>query len=268
MAGQHGIPGSETTFIRFASGLIAVFFLHRSGAMKVSLSRLPLLAARGITGGIAILLYFASLSAAKGTGSTSLTSSVFLGNSYFLYLPLLGMLFIHERLCLRTVLMVVLAVVGLYLIVNPQFGQIRAGDAYGFFAGLMSAVAMVVIRELRKTEEAVSVFFSLCVFGALVALITMIFQKPVWPDATGWLIMLVMGISATAGQLSMTYGMGFTGVGEAGIIQMSTVVYSSVVGILMFGDPFSLRILLGAAMALVSAAYISYAESCVVSESA
>lgn len=261
LAGKHGIPGSETTFIRFLSGLVTVAILHSTGLMTVRLRRIPLLAARGITGGIAILLYFASLSAAKGTGSTSLTSSVFLGNSYFLYLPLLGMLFIRERLRLGTALMVVVALVGLYFIVNPQFGQIRAGDVYGFFAGVMSAIAMVIIRGLRKTEPAISVFFSLCVFGALCAVITMLVQKPVWPDATGWLILLIMGISATAGQMTMTYGMGFTGVGEAGILQMSTVVYSSAVGIIWLGDPFNTRILTGAILVLASAAYISYTES-------
>ena len=261
LAGKHGVPGAETTFVRFVFGLLAVGMLHGTGTMPVRLHRLPLLAARGILGGIAILLYFASLSAAKGPGGTSLTSSVFLGNSYFLYLPLLGMLLIHERLRVGTVAMVVLAVVGLYLIVNPHFGHVRAGDVYGFFAGFMSATAMVVIRELRKTEPAITVFFSLCVFGALCALITMFFQRPVWPDAYGWLLLLIMGISATAGQLAMTYGMGFIRVGEAGILQMSTVVYSSLVGIIWLADAFSPRILLGAILVLASAAYISYTES-------
>jgi drug/metabolite transporter (DMT)-like permease len=261
LASKHGIPGAETTFIRFLSGLLTIAVLHSTGLMTVRLRRMPLLAARGISGGIAILLYFASLSAAKGPGGTSLTSSVFLGNSYFLYLPLLGMFFIHERLRIGTVVMVVLAVGGLYLIVNPHFGHVRAGDVYGFFGGVMSATAMVVVRELRKTEPAISVFSSLCVFGALCALITMFFQRPVWPDAYGWLLLLIMGMSATAGQLTMTYGMGFTGVGEAGILQMSTVVYSSLVAIIWLADAFSPRILLGAVLVLASAAYISYTES-------
>ena len=257
IAGGHGIPGSETTLIRFLFGIGTVGILHASGAAKVIIRRIPLLSARGILGGIAILLYFMSLSAAKGPGATPLTNSVFLGNSYFIYVPIFGALLIGERLCLSTAIAVISALAGLFLVAQPDFAHIRAGDTYGFSAGIVSALAIVIIRELRKTEPAVAIFLSLCVFGSLVALIGMALEKAVWPTSMGWIILIVMGISAAIGQLLMTYALKFTRASEAGIIQMTTVIYSSLAGVLWFGDPFNARILVGALIVLSAAAYIS-----------
>ena len=257
IGGSHGIPGSETTLIRFLFGMATVGILHSTGAAKVIVRRIPLLAARGIFGGIAILLYFLSLSAAKGPGATSLTNGVFLGNSYFIYVPLFGALLIGERLRLSTAVAVILALAGLFLVASPDLAHIRTGDTYGFSAGIVSAVAIVIIRELRKTESAVTIFLSLCVFGSLVALIGMTMEGVAWPSAAGWGILAVMGISATVGQLLMTHALKYTPAGEAGIVQMTTVIYSSIAGILWFGDPFNTRILIGGLIVLASAAYIS-----------
>jgi drug/metabolite transporter (DMT)-like permease len=261
MAGKHGIPGSETTLVRFVFGLMAVVALHSSGVTKVRLRKIPLLASRGIIGGIAIVLYFISLSAAKGPGATSLTNSSFLGNSYFIYTPIFGALLIKERLRVSTVFMVFLALLGLHLIVQPDFSDIRTGDVYGFLAGITSAVAIVIIRELRKTEPAISIFLSLCVFGGLVALLSMAFEKPVWPDAFGWWVLLGMGIVSTLAQLVMTHALKYTRAGEAGVIQMTTVVYSSTAGILWLGDPFNWQILLGALLVLASGVCVSISEA-------
>lgn len=74
----------------------------------------------------------------------------------------------------------------------------------------------------------------------------------------GWVILVVMGISSTVGQLLMTYALKYTPAGEAGIIQMTTVIYSSLAGILWFGDPFNARILTGALIVLAAAGYISF----------
>ena len=257
IAGGHGIPGSETTLIRFLFGIGTVGILHASGTARVVIRRIPLLSARGILGGIAILLYFLSLSAARGPGATPLTNSVFLGNSYFIYVPLFGALLIGERLCLSTAIAVVSALGGLYLVAQPDLAHIRAGDAYGFFAGIISGIAIVTVRELRKTEPSVSIFLSLCVFGSLVALMGMILEKPIWPDLVGWGLLIAMGITSAAGQLFMTYAFKYTRAGPGGIIQMTTVIYSSFAGILWFGDPFNGRILIGALIVLASAAYIS-----------
>lgn len=260
LAGIHDITGSQATLARFLFGLATVAVAHASGTARVRLRRLPLLIARGITGGVAILFYFLSLTAAKGEGAVPLTNSVFLGNSYFIYAPLFGAIFLHERLRISTVLMVAAALVGLYLVAQPDFSNLRAGNVYGFASGLMAGLTIVTIRELRRTEEPISIFFSLSVFGILASLIFLAAEKFVWPDPMGWFLLVIIGITSTIGQLSMTYAMRFARAGEGSIIAMTTVIYSSIAGVLWFGDPFNLKIAIGAVIVIGSAAYISLVQ--------
>ncbi|MCL6518363.1 MAG: DMT family transporter [Armatimonadetes bacterium] len=266
LAGLQGISGSETTFVRFMFGLASVGLLHKFGIAQMHFCRKWLLAARGITGGVAILFYYLSLASVKGPGQTPLTNSVFLGNSYFIFTPIFGALLIKERLRFGTILAVAAALTGLYLVIQPNFSHIRTGDIYGLAAGVISGLAIVIIRELRKTESAISIFFSFCVFGALAGLIGMLFEGAVLPNFYGWLVLSVMGITSTVGQLSMTYALRWSRAGEAGIIQMTTVIYSSIAGILWLGDPFNWMILLGAIIVLGSAGYISLVQNLQVAE--
>ncbi len=258
MAGLRGVPGSQTTLVRFVFGLLVVFVVYRSGGFRLLIHRPWLLAGRGFFGGLAILCYFLSLAAAEGEGRTTLTNAVFLGNSYFIYIPVFGALFIRERLRMSTAAVVVVALAGLFMVSRPNLGDLRSGDLYGFLAGISGGMAMVTVRELRKTESHYVIFLSLCLFGALAGAAGMLAQKPVAIDAIGWMLLVVMGVTATAGQLAMTYAMRWSGAGEAGVIQMTTVVYSSAVGILWFGDPFNARILIGGILVLAAGTYISF----------
>lgn len=257
VSGIRGIPGSESTVIRFLFGLATVAVLHKSGVAPVRVHQRWLWVSRGVLGGVAILFYFLSLSAAKGKGATPLTNSVFLGNSYFVFAPIFARIFIRERLCRGVIAAIMTALLGLYFVAQPEIRGVTMGDFYGFLAGLLGGLALVTVRELRRTESAVTIFSSLSVFGALAGLVGMLAEKAVLPDLIGWALLIGMGISSTAAQLLLTYSLRYTRVGPAGLIQMTTVVYSSLAGILWFGDPFNARILVGAILVLGSGAYMS-----------
>jgi drug/metabolite transporter (DMT)-like permease len=261
ISGREGIPGSETAVVRFVFGLVTVLALGLTGKASLKLNRIPLLVARGVIGGAAILFYFLSLAAAKGPDAIPLTNSAFLGNSYFVYAPLFGALLIRERMCIGTVLMVIVALVGLYFIADPDFGNLRAGNVYGFLSGLLGGLALVTVRELRRTESAASIFLSLCVFGALAGLVAMLAEKPVWPDSFGWALLIGIGVTSTIGQLLMTYAMRFTRAAEAGVIQMSAVIYASAAGVIWFDDPLNVRVIVGALLVIASATYISLVQA-------
>lgn len=261
IASNYGIPGGETTLMRFTFGLVTIVILHTTRITRLRFHRFPLLAARGITGGIAILLYFLSLSASKGSEGVPLTNSVLLGNSYFIFTPLLGALLIRERLRIDTIFMVIVSLAGMYLVVQPDFSDLKLGNLYGLFSSIFAAVAIIVVRELRRTEPSIAVFFSLCAVGVIISVVVIAVQGFVVPDRLGWLILLVIGITSTSGQLLMTYAFRFTRAGEGSLISMTTVIYASAAGILWFGDPFNPLILIGAVLVLGSAAYISLAHT-------
>ena len=256
-AGYHHIPGSETTLVRFVFGLATVLAMHFLGLTRIVIRRPGWLVARGITGALAILFYFLSLSAAVGSGATTLTNSVLLGNSYFVFAPLFGALLIRERLRRISLVPVLAALVGIYLVVNPTFGGIRTGDLYGLGSGIMAGLAIVTVRELRRTEPATVVFFSLCSFGIIIAGVTLAVQRPVALDGVGWAILAGMAATSTAAQLILTHAFRYVRAGEGSLIAMTTVIYSSLAGILLFHEPFTARFAAGAALVMASAGYLA-----------
>ncbi|MHB1001242.1 MAG: DMT family transporter [Armatimonadota bacterium] len=261
LAGGQGISGAESSFVRFAFGLALVTVLHITGLRKIKPNRIHLLAARGITGGFAILLYFMSLSSTRGAEGTPLTNSVLLGNSYFIFAPVFGAVFIKEKIRVDTVIMVVLSLYGMYLVVQPDFSSFNPGNLYGLLSGVIAALSIVILRELRKTESSYAIFFSLSAFGLIVSFAVMLFQGYVIPDRDGWLILIIIGITGTAGQLLLTYSLRFTGASESSLLSLTTVVYTTIAGVLWFGDPFNRLILTGIIIVLGSGAYISIVHS-------
>jgi drug/metabolite transporter (DMT)-like permease len=176
MAGYHHIPGSETTLVRFGFGIIAVLAMHHTGVTRLVIRRPALLAVRGLTGGLSILCYFISLAAATGPGKTTLTNSVLLGNSFFIFTPVFGAIFIREKLRPAVIAAVVVAFAGIYLVVSPKFGGVSAGDVYGLLSAVFAGLALVVVRELRRTESATVIFLALCVIGTVLAAIALPFR--------------------------------------------------------------------------------------------
>lgn len=261
IAGAHGIPAGEALVVRFVFGAAAVGVIHWSGVSRVRFAAPWLLVMRGITGGAAISLYFASLAAA-GAAGTTLTNSALLGNSSFIYAPVFGALLIKERLRLRTAAAVVAALVGLYLVVSPDFSQLRLGDLYGFGAGISAGFTIIVVRELRKYDtSAITVFLALAIAGIIIGSVMMLFQRPVPIDRRALMALAAVGLAGTAGQIVMTYAFRFVRAGEGSVIIMTTVIYSAVAGVLWFGDPLNAGIVAGMALVIASAFVVSMAEA-------
>lgn len=257
LGSYRGIPGSETTLVRFGFGALTVVGMHCLGFTRISFGRPLMFALRGITGGLAILLYFLSISSTKGSGATTLTNAVLLSNSYFVFTPLFGALFLRERLRRITPLVVCAALLGIYLVVRPHFGGVRLGDLYGIGSAMMAALAIVTVRELRKTEGAMSIFLGLCLVGIIISVAMMVVQKPVRCDAAGWAILAGMAVTGTIAQILLTYAYKYVPAGEGSLFSMTTVIYSSMAGILLFHEPLTLTFVAGAVLVFSGAAYLA-----------
>ncbi|MBI2841957.1 MAG: DMT family transporter [Armatimonadetes bacterium] len=261
LAGYHGIPGSQSTLVRFAFGILTVAGMHLLGFTRLTVRRPKWLVARGITGGLAILFYFLSLSYTEGPGATTLTNSVLLSNSYFVFTPLFGALLIQERVRPTTIVAVFVALVGMYLVINPKFGGIRTGDVLGLTSGIMAGLAIVTVRELRKTESAPVVFLALCAIGLVMSSAIVVVEGAALPDWQGWIMLLTIAAISTGAQLILTHAFKFVPAGEGSLIAMTTIVYASLASIFLFHEPITLLLLIGAVLVFASAGYIALTQN-------
>jgi len=154
---------------------------------------------------------------------------------------------------------IAMSFVGVTLLLQPAFASDQAGPAFtALVSGVLTAFAYLQVRKmglLGEPEYRVVFYFSLIniVAGFLGNLAS---PGPVrWHphnSGTGVALLLGIGLCATAAQIAMTraYRLGKTLV--VANLQYSGIVFSSVWGVLLFGDVFDWHSWAGIAVILVS----------------
>jgi len=241
---------AELVFYRALVQLgVAWAVLARAG-VPVRTTRLGMHVHRGVAGFVSLFTFFYALT--KLPVATAMT----LNYSSPLFLALLLAVLARERPGTALIGTILLGFGGVVLLLRPALhaDQLWPG-IMGLVSGIVSAVAYWNVRQLVQAEEPVArVVFYFALFSCLGSLVWMAPQiwHPVRLDNVGMLA--GVGAFGAAGQLAMTraYGRGSTLVTAA--LSYSGIVFSSVLGIVVFRDELPLAAWLG--MALIVAAGI------------
>ncbi len=252
-AGIRPVPASEVAAVRFAFGALVMLPLHgRRGIDLVGHDRVGL-AWRGIWGGISVLCYFLSLH------YTSIANAQLLNFTSLIFAPLFAAIWLHERVGRRGFIGVCGALAGIVIVTTRGLAGPTVGDLFGLASGIMAGAAITAIRRLRQTEASLAIFFYLCLVGLPIAAIACLLQPPILPEMAGWLLLLGMGVSSVGGQILMTYGYRYVRAAEGGVIMLSQVVYSLVIGVVYFREPLTAHTLVGGALILASSLWLTCA---------
>jgi drug/metabolite transporter (DMT)-like permease len=246
------VPGPEVVFFRFLLGVVAAWFLAALGRVDLRTSRRDLLFARGIFGGTAILLYFIAM--AKG----SMTNSTVLNNTYPIFVTMIAAFFMKERVSVFTWLCLIVSWAGVGLLIHPDLHRIFWPDILALISGILSAFAVLVVRQLRQNgESAWTVFFYLSIFGLLVSLV---FAIPVWqwPDATAWLFLLATAVTGLVAQITMTSAYKYCSAATGSILSMTTMVFAAVFGMAWLGEKLSTGEAMGAVLIALGGGAIAW----------
>jgi len=250
----HGVTSSIIVSARFVVGILAIV-----GAAVVT--RTPLkavnrwwLVARGIIGASSVYLLF------RGILNLGLGQGTILNYTYPIFAALLAPLIIRERLTGDVVAAGLVSFLGIWLVVSPgPVRSIHAETLLALLGGMCAGVAVVAIKKLRETETPSIIYLAQCVFGLLVV---------GWPTATSsfafdglqWLILLAIGIVATAGQLLMTWAYKHVPATEGSLLAFLTPVLNVALGVLVFGERMRPMTLAGSALVLACCGYIAFRE--------
>ena len=246
--GAHYFSDIELVFYRSFIGLLLVYALlhQQNGTILTTHWRGHLW--RGISGSIALMLYFYCITVLP------LATAVMLNYTSPLFLTLLIMAIFKERLHAPLAFAITLGFVGIVLLLRPTLeqNQIIPG-LLGLISGFLAGIAMLNVRQLGlRGEPEYRVVFYFSLIAALISGIAMLFGTLHAINLTSFLILLGLGSSATLAQLAMTraYRTGKTLV--AGSLSYSTVVFASLFGIMLWGESLSVSGWLGMALVIAS----------------
>jgi drug/metabolite transporter (DMT)-like permease len=238
----------ELVFYRSFIGLIIIYaILHQRGG-KLATQHWAGHLWRGVSGSIALLLFFYCITVLP------LATAVTLNYTSPLFLTILMMLVVKERFHAPLSISIALGFVGMILLLHPtlQRNQIIPG-LLGLISGFFAGIAMLNVRELgRSGEPEWRTVFYFSLIATLISGVIMLFDTIHAVTLHSFLILLGMGSCATLAQLALTraYSTGKTLVASS--LSYSAVVFATLFGITLWDETLSLSSWLGMALIIAS----------------
>ena len=213
---------------------------------------------RGLAGFTSLVAYFYAITLIP------LATAVTLNYTSPLFLALLLAFWVGERPPAGLHLALATGFVGVVLALQPAMDRQQwFGGALGLVSGIISSMAYLNVRQLGalgEPEWRTVFYFSL--FSAIGGVPWLLLSNPFHAiDATGWLLLAGVGGFGVAAQLCMTaaYTRGRTL--TAANLAYSTVVFSSVFGIALWGETLSFMAWLGVALIIGAGAAVTWAAT-------
>lgn len=144
-------------------------------------------------------------------------------------------IFLKEKALKFQIVAILVAFIGALFIIQPQFSVAILPYIVGVIGAVFAAGAYTLLRVLGNKEKYYTVVFYFSFFTTLVLLpFTIFLYEPMsWQQ---WVLLLLAGACATVGQFGITLAYKFAPANEISIFFYSTVVYSALLSIVLFGQ--------------------------------
>ena len=266
---QGGLDTSSAVVMRFAVALGMVFGLAWGAAKwwprgRKELSLAPVnrrgLFWRGVWGGVAVLTFFFAVQLCGAGLGTLLNYTLTLWSNVF------GALFFGHRPAKGFWPLLALAALGLWLVIDPSGGPgSHAGIVIGLLSGMAGGAAVLTIKNLRRTDNALTINLALALGGLALGLPLMALRglqgTPVLlPQAGPWAWVALSGVFSFGGQYYFNHGFKGTSVALASLIALSTPVLACLSGWLFLGEALTPHFLAGALCILVACGAMGWSE--------
>ncbi|EPV5003639.1 DMT family transporter [Vibrio vulnificus] len=248
----HGIPLFEIVAARALVSLIISYLDVKRKGISVWGNNKRWLFARGAVGTLALMCVYYAVTALP------LAEATILQYVHPVFTALLAVLFLKERVQPATLACIALCLLGVFTMVYPSFDASGVGELPMLSVGIAllgafgSSIAYVIVRKLSRTEDSSVIIF----YFPLVALpvsAMLIGDDFVLPDITLILILILVGIFTQIGQFGLTKAMQTQTAGNASAYSYVQIVFSALLGVVLFNEVPSIWTLLGGALIVAGA---------------
>ena len=167
--------------------------------------------------------------------------------------------FLGERLQSRRIMAIIVGLIGTCIILRPGFQEIGLGQLAQCVAAPLFATSFILAKKLTDRDDPAFIVGMLSIGctitllpGALMQWRTPTFEELFWLSMTA--------VFATTGHYTLTRAFKAAPITVTQPVSFLQLVWAALVGVTMFGEPLDPFVILGGAVIVLAATYISHRE--------
>ncbi|MFD1510836.1 DMT family transporter [Lacimonas salitolerans] len=249
------IPSPQAAFIRYALGLVFVIPMIRP-MLRAQLTRrqLGLFTLRGLAHSVGVALWFFAMARIPIADVTAM--------NYLapIYVTIGAALFLGERLALRRIVAVLVALLGALIILRPGFREVGPGHLAMLFAAVVFGASYLLAKVLTDETSAI-VVVGMMSFWVTIGLAPMAAVVWVTPDWHTIMVLFGVAVLATAGHYTMTLAFRCAPLTVTQPVTFLQLVWAVAVGALFFGEAVDPWVVFGGLVIMASVSFITWREA-------
>ncbi|GGA55988.1 membrane protein [Pelagibacterium lentulum] len=265
--GAEGVPVGQLVFFRsfFALIPVLIFLAWRRELVEGFKTSRPVgHILRGVIGTMGMFLIFFGLT------RLPLPEAITIHYATPLFIVIFSALFLHEKIRLFRWTAVLIGLLGVLIIMWPRLtvfsgdlsamGPETVGAIAAFCACMVSAVAMLMVRTLVKTERSATIVIYFSIVSAVLGLLTIPFLGWVELSLEQTLALVGAGIAGGIGQILLTESYRHAELSTVAPFEYSSMVLSIATGFIVFGEVPTIQMLIGGSIVVAAGIFIIYRE--------
>ncbi len=233
--------------------LIAIFLFRRREILTIQ-SKPRAIAIRAILGSVTLMTTFAAYSLMPMAETTVLLFTA------SLFVPVLGVAFLKERVGPYRWSAVFVGFVGVAIMVNPTGAMNSLGLAFALCAALLQAIMSILLRHLGGHERPETITFYFFVIGTFVTGLAVPFVATE-PTLAEIPLFFGVGLSGAAAQWLYSTALKYTPAAIVAVFNYSSIVWAMLFGWLIWNDWPIPVVLAGSVVVIASNVLIAWREN-------
>lgn len=248
----YSIPVLEIVAARAIVSAIISYADIKRKRISVWGNNKPLLIARGIVGAFALMLVYYAVT------TLPLAEATILQYLHPVFTAVLALLFLKENIQRSTLTCIVLSLLGLFIMIQPnflhdsstQYSWISIGAA--ILGALGSAVAYVIVKKLTKTDDSSVIIFYFPIIAIPISIV-LLGSDFVVPSLAALGVLILVGIFTQIGQIGLTKALHSADANKATAYAYVQVIFSVFIGWAYFSEIPVITTIIGGTLIMAGA---------------
>jgi len=224
------IDSAFYAFFRFLLGFIVVCTIMAFRRQGPAPKRYHLLIGRTLGNCIAVYCFY------QAVRYTSVAEANILNMTYPIFVAILSWVLLRHQRDPVALAMVVVAVAGVWLILQPGRMGMGVQSLWGVGSRISAAAAILYLNISRQHHDANTVLFYM--FGLGSVLMFLFFRQHIfWPDGRELYYLALCGGAGIAGQFLITLGFRYVTAVEGGVISSTRILLAALLGPWLAAEP-------------------------------